>query len=101
MSEDNNVLALPLRVIPAHSEPIPAVVAMAERILEAAKSGDLRTLVWVGEIRNPDGAGGEWVRSEWDMPNNDRMVTLGHLTRLIYRINRDIDKDASDGPNPT
>jgi hypothetical protein len=65
--------------------PVPEVVEMAEEILESAKSGELRSLLYLAEID-----GGAGVRYASSAVRN-RFEILGFLSRIMHKINARFD----------
>jgi hypothetical protein len=63
------------------------VVDVLRDLLERAKAGEIRSIAFVaGTVDSSTVTGLAGVA--------DRMVTLGHLSRLQYRIHKDMDVDA-------
>lgn len=63
--------------------PVPDVIEEAEKLLELAKAGELRSLMWLGD-------GGDAMLSGWT-PVDDVFRLLAQSARLQHRIQLRID----------
>lgn len=62
------------------------VVRVAEEILERARSGELRSIIWIAD------ANGGWVSGF--VGQHDVLQTVGQLARLQHRLQCDMDSVA-------
>lgn len=67
------------------AKPHPQVVSALEILLERAKLGELRSLVWVAELQDESHDNGR-------QGTYTVMTLLGQLTRLIHKIQLDADE---------
>lgn len=77
---------IPLHGGPAPSDPVPDVVDLAERLLDRARSGDLRALA-VATVAGPEAAA---VGTEWAAAGGTRYVLAGTVMALHARIGADL-----------
>ena len=80
------------KVVPiAKALPNEKVIKAAEQILELAKAGHLRSLIWCGEDRGGYGMG-------WVTGHTDRVALLGMLSRMQNKLNTLIDQTSESEP---
>lgn len=77
----------------ARAAPVPDVIHEAEKVLKLAKSGELRSLVWIGDS-------GSAVSSNWT-GYEDGFVLLAHLARLQHKLQRSLDEGAEYAACPS
>ncbi len=73
------------------AKPIPDIVERCEWLLENAKSGNLRELMFISMMANSGGY------ENWASGTDDSCRQLGQIARLQHRINRSMDRQMNDG----
>lgn len=86
MTADNRVASL--FGGPAPADPVPEIIAMCERLLERAKSGDLRALAYAAASRTAGGT----IGHGWEVTGGEWFALAAAVLALHTRISNDLAK---------